>query len=166
MSRNPDRFLFSPLMEREKVQLSNRDVSALVMDVPLQLESPWDCAMNVHHQLWLRSNDQEVRVAQRWMKWWGWMPRFWGDRRFAQFMSSWRKGVRRRRRGSFSVTMIPGPKSSTSLNGNPITSIVTAEAPVGNEEMHVSVMCYNNKVGKRRVMSCRFRYPSLPTVPS
>ena len=54
-------------MEREKVQLSNRDVSALVMDVPLQLESPWDCAMNVHHQLWLRSNDQEARVAQRWM---------------------------------------------------------------------------------------------------
>ena len=67
-------------MEREKVQLSNRDVSALVMDVPLQLESPWDCAMNVHHQLWLRSNDQEVRVAQRWMKWWGWMPRFLGSR--------------------------------------------------------------------------------------
>ena len=147
-------------MDREKVQLSNRDVSALVMDVPLQLESPWDCAMNVNHQLWLRSNDQEARVAQRWMKWWGWLPRFWGDRRFAQFMFFRKAGVRCRRRGSFSVTMIPGPKSSTSLNGNPIMSIMTAESPVGNEEMHVSVMCYNNKVGGEGLPIRRFRSPS------
>lgn len=53
------------------------------------------------------------------------------------------------RRGSFSITMVPGPQSATSLNGNPITSIITTTPPAGNEEMHVSIMCYNNKVNAR-----------------
>lgn len=45
--------------------------------------------------------------------------------------------------------MVPGPQSATSLNGNPITSIITTTPPAGNEEMHVSIMCYNNKVNAR-----------------
>lgn len=56
------------------------------------------------------------------------------------------KQVMHRRRGSFSISILPGPQQMTSLNGNPITSIVTAVPPIGNEEMHISVMCYNNKV--------------------
>ena len=139
-------------MDREKVLLSNRDVSALILQVPLTLQNPWDCAMNVHHQLWMKSNSQEARVAQRWMKWWGWLPRAWGDSSFANFMSNYHDWITCSRRGSFSITMVPGPQNVTSLNGNPITSIITTTPPVGNEEMHVSIMCYNNKVVLRRIL--------------
>ena len=41
--------------------------------------------MNVHHQLWMKSNSQEARVAKRWLWEWGWLPRGWGDNRFAHF---------------------------------------------------------------------------------
>ena len=111
--------------------------------------------MNVHHQLWMKSNSQEARVAQRWMKWWGWLPRAWGDSSFANFMSGYHHWITCSRRGSFSITMVPGPQNVTSLNGNPITSIITTTPPVGNEAMHVSIMCYNNKVSMKRIVHCR-----------
>lgn len=56
----------------------------------------------------------------------------------------------RSRRGSFSVSVTPGPQKRTSLAGNPITSIVSLSPPCGNEESHFSVICYNNKVGVSR----------------
>ena len=41
--------------------------------------------MNAHHQLWMKSHSQEARVTQRWLREWGWLPRRWGDQRFANF---------------------------------------------------------------------------------
>lgn len=51
-----------------------------------------------------------------------------------------------RRRGSFSVSVIPGPKEVVRMQGNPVTSIINMVPPIGNEEVHCSVMCYANKI--------------------
>lgn len=78
-------FIYTPITNREDVCLSNHDSTALILNVPLTLRSPWDTAMNVHHQLWKISASEEPKVVQKWLRFWGWLPRFWGDSCFSSF---------------------------------------------------------------------------------
>lgn len=138
-------YILSPITNRDDVHLSNRDITALILKVPLTIDSAWDTMMNVRHQLWKISSSQEAKVVQRWLQFWGWLPRSVGDACFSSFtyisfvfISS--------RRGSFSVSIVPGPMEKTALASNPILSLIHASPPVGNEGCHFSIMCYNNQV--------------------
>ena len=51
-----------------------------------------------------------------------------------------------RRRGSFSVSILPGPTEKMCIGGNTIQSIEHALPPVGNETCHFSILCYSNQV--------------------
>ena len=77
--------LYMPVGEREKLALSNRDLTALVLDRPLHCRQPAECAMSVHHQLWRKSNSRESHVVQRWLRMWGWLPPFLSDACFTRF---------------------------------------------------------------------------------
>lgn len=86
MNRKASELIYTPIQSSTATPLSNRDLTALVLDLPSAHESAWDCAMFMHHQMWLKSNSEEASVVQRWLRFWGWMPRGCGDRCFASFM--------------------------------------------------------------------------------
>ena len=44
------------------------------------------------------------------------------------------------------MSVIPGPREVVRMQGNPVTSITNLVPPMGNEEVHCSVMCYANKI--------------------
>ena len=44
------------------------------------------------------------------------------------------------------MSVIPGPREVVRMQGNPVTSITNLVPPIGNEEVHCSVMCYANKI--------------------
>lgn len=136
VNRRGNDFIYTPVNEGEKLNLNNHDNTAVILELPLSRDSAWDSMMFVHHQMWLKSNCEETTVVQKWLRFWGWLPRSFGDHFFASFM----------RRGSCSITMIPGPKEPIKFTGNPITSIVNLTSPIGNEEIHISVICYVNKI--------------------
>ena len=72
-------------MNSNSIHLSNIDSTTLILSVPLHLLSPWDTAMNIHHQLWKLSSTEQPQVIQKWLKFWGWLPRIWGDSCFSSF---------------------------------------------------------------------------------
>ena len=78
-------FIYTPLTDRESLQLRNKVATALVLDLPRHCGDAWDSSMSVHHQLWKKSSSQEPRVVQQWLRMWGWLPRMWGDPCFASF---------------------------------------------------------------------------------
>ena len=145
MNRKANDYILSPITNREDVHLSNRDSTALVLNVPLTSESAWDTMMNVRHQLWKITSSQEPKVVQKWLRFWGWLPRLAGDACFSSFTYLCILFLNSRR-GSFSVSIVPGPKEKTALASNPILSLVHASPPVGDEGCQFSVMCYNNQV--------------------
>ena len=146
VNRRGNDFIYTPVNEGEKLNLNNHDNTAVILELPLSRDSAWDSMMFVHHQMWLKSNCEETTVVQKWLRFWGWLPRSFGDHFFASFMCSLAYYLTPRRRGSCSITMIPGPKEPIKFTGNPITSIVNLTSPIGNEEIHISVICYVNKI--------------------
>ena len=86
VNRRASEFIYLPISERENIHLSNIDAVPLILRVPFdQAKSTWDTTMNVHHQLWKISKSEEPKVVQRWIRFWGWLPRLWGDSCYASF---------------------------------------------------------------------------------
>lgn len=88
VNRNVSDYVLSPVTDSESFHPSNRDSTALILNVPLTLETAWDCAMNVHHQLWKITSSKEPTVVQKWIRFWGWLPRCFGDPCFSSFTYS------------------------------------------------------------------------------